>query len=363
MHAGERPADERSGDGPPVMERGELVCRWLRDVLGSAEPLEVAEFSEDASLRRYLRVRAGTKDYVVMDAPVAGSGLESWVDVRARLAAAGLRVPELHAADIERGLLLISDLGNRHYLEELDSVRADELYADAVSALGVMQSRVSFDGLPIYDAAFLRRELDLFEGWFLYRHLGIRLTGGQRGALGKSFDRLIAAAIEQEQVFVHRDYHSRNLMVCAGGTPGILDFQDAVRGPIAYDVVSLFRDVYVSWPDERVDAWVGGAHEALRRAGRLGGVPLRRFRRWVDFCGVQRHLKIAGVFARLFHRDAKSRYLADIPLTLSYLRTVSERYSSLCAIPALLDELDIPERLALRNAGIGSGGGRVEVPR
>ena len=149
------------------MERGELVCRWLHDMLGSAEPLEVAEASEDASLRRYLRVRAGTKDYILMDAPAAGPGLESWVDVRARLAAVGLRVPELHAADIERGLLLISDLGNRHYLEELDPVRADELYADAVSALAVMQSRASCDGLPIYDAAFLRRELELFEEWFL----------------------------------------------------------------------------------------------------------------------------------------------------------------------------------------------------
>ena len=343
--------------------REELLWRWLRDVLGSAEPPEAAEASEDASLRRYLRVRAGEKDYIVMDDPVAGSGLESWVDIRARLAAAGLCVPELHAADIERGLLLISDLGNRHYLEALDSVRADELYADAVSALVVMQRRVSFDGLPAYDAAFLRRELDLFEEWFLRRHLGIRLTGRQRDALGKSFDPLIAAAVEQEQVFVHRDYHSRNLMVCAPGAPGILDFQDAVRGPIAYDVVSLFRDVYISWPEERVDAWVSGAYEAIRQAGALGGVPLRCFRRWVDFCGVQRHLKIAGIFARLFHRDAKPGYLADISLTLSYLRAVSARYPALCAIPALLDELDVPERLESRNAGIGSGGGRIEVPR
>ena len=346
-----------------MTERGELICRWLREVLGSAEPSEVAEFSGDASLRRYLRVRAGAKGYVLMDAPVVGSGLEAWVDIRARLAAVGLRVPELHAADFERGLLLISDLGNRHYLEELNPVRADALYADAVSALAVMQSRVSFDGLPVYDAAFLRRELDLFEEWFLSRHLGIRLTGRQRGILGKSFDRLIAAAVEQEQVFVHRDYHSRNLMVCAGGSPGILDFQDAVRGPIAYDVVSLFRDVYVSWPEGRVDAWVGGAYEAMREAGGLGGVPLRRFRRWVDFCGVQRHLKIAGVFARLFHRDAKSGYLVDIPLTLSYLRSVSARYPSLCAIPELLDELDVPERLELRNAEIGLGGRCIEVPR
>ena len=162
---------------------------------------------------------------------------------------------------------------------------------------------------------------------------------------------------------MHRDYHSRNLMVCAGGTPGILDFQDAVRGPVAYDVVSLFRDVYVSWPDRRVDAWVSGAYEALRQAGGLGGVPLRRFRRWVDFCGVQRHLKIAGIFARLFHRDAKSGYLADIPLTLSYLRTVSARYPSLRAIPALLDELDVSERLALRNAEVGPGGRCIEAPR
>ena len=345
------------------MRRGELICRWLRDVLGSAEPLEVAESSQDASLRRYLRVSTRTRACILMDASVDRSGLESWVDIRARLAAAGLHVPELHAADIERGLLLISDLGNRHYLEELDSVRADELYASAVSALTVMQGRVSFDGLPTYDAAFLRRELALFEEWFLHRHLGVRLTGEQRASLGRSFDHLIAAFVEQEQVFVHRDYHSRNLMVCAEDSPGILDFQDAVRGPIAYDVVSLFRDVYVFWSDSRVDTWVGGAYEAMRRAGRLGGVPLSRFRRWVDFCGVQRHLKIAGIFARLFHRDARSGYLSDIPRTLAHLRAVSGRYPSLCAISELLDDLDMSERLASRNAEIGLDGGIIEGSR
>ncbi len=334
----------------PVSARLALVREWSSEVLGAPSSLEVTVASEDASFRRYLRVRDGKNVYIVMDAPCQAPEQESWLTVRARLESAGLSVPALHAQDIERGLFLISDLGSRHYLDELTPARADALYADATSALSIMQSRIRCNGLPVYDAAFLRRELDLFDEWFLRRHLEVALSPGRRGALEACFEVIVAACQEQEQVFVHRDYHSRNLMVLPRGNPGILDFQGAVRGPIGYDIASLFRDVYISWPETRVTTWVERAYESLRGAGLLHGVDARRFRRWVDFCGVQRHLKIAGIFSRLFHRDGKPRYLRDLPLTLRYLRDVSGRYRSLEDIAALIDELDLLARVDPGNA-------------
>ena len=260
-----------------VTARLALVRSWLGEVLSDSPSLEITSASQDASARHYLRVRNGKDVYVVMDAPAQARGQESWLDVRTRLENVGLSVPALHASDLGRGLLLISDLGFRHYLEELAPSRADVLYADAISALVTMQSRISCNGLPVYDAPFLRRELDLFDAWLLRRHLEVDLSRGQRSALEKCFEVIIAACLEQEQVFVHRDYHSRNLMVLSRGNPGILDFQDAVRGPIGYDVASLFRDVYVSWPEERVAGWVSGTYGSLRDAGLLSGVEVRRF--------------------------------------------------------------------------------------
>ena len=343
--------------------RWALVRSWLGEVLDEAPRVEIEHASEEASSRRYLRVRAGGDAWIVMDAPSGRPELDAWIDIRARLAGAGLTVPELYAADPERGLLLISDLGSRHYLEALAPDRADALYADAISALLTMQSRVPCDGLPAYDAAFLRRELDLFDTWFLRRHLGLHMTRREREGLRQCFEVLIAACLEQERVFVHRDYHSRNLMVRPRGNPGILDFQGAVRGPIAYDAASLFRDVYVSWPEERVMGWVSGVYEAARGAGLLRGVSPRRFRRWFDLAGVQRHLKIAGIFSRLFYRDAKPRYLADIPLTLSYLRSVSARYRTLRVLEALIEERELLPRLDSRNALVVAGGAAGEATR
>ena len=340
-----------------VTARLALVRSWLGEVLSDSPSLEITSASQDASARHYLRVRNGKDAYVVMDAPSQARGQESWLDVRIRLENVGLSVPALHASDIGRGLLLISDLGFRHYLDELAPSCADVLYADAISALVAMQGCISCNGLPVYDASFLRRELDLFDAWLLRRHLEVDLSRGQRSALEKCFEVIIATCLEQEQVFVHRDYHSRNLMVLSRGNPGILDFQDAVRGPIGYDVASLFRDVYVSWPEERVAGWVSGTYRSLRDAGLLSGVELCRFRRWVDFCGIQRHLKIAGLFSRLFHRDGKLRYLREIPLTLRYLHEVSKQYPALDAIAALVDELDLQGRVVARNARVSGGRG------
>ena len=344
-------------DVASVTARVALVRDWLGEVLSDSPSLEITAASEDASSRHYLRVRSGKDVYVVMDAFSQASGQKSWIDVRARLEGAGLTVPALYASDRGRGLLLISDFGSRHYLEELTPSRADTLYADATSALATTQSRVCCSGLPVYDAPFLQRELDLFDAWFLRCHLEVGLSRRQRRALEQCIEVLIAACLEQEQVFVHRDYHSRNLMVLSRGNPGILDFQDAVRGPIGYDVASLFRDVYVSWSEKRVVDWVSSAYESVRVAGLLCGVDLRRFRRWVDFCGVQRHLKIAGIFSRLFHRDGKPQYLRDIPLTLRYLHEAGSRYPVLSPIAALIDELDLQARLAVRNSGVWGGGG------
>ena len=349
-------------DSVAVDARRVLVREWLSEVLGSGPRPTIADASADASFRRYFRVRTGETTCIVMDDPQGQCSLNAWLDVRARLAGAGLTVPTVHAADPGQGLLLVSDLGTRHYLDEVSPARADALYADALAALATMQSAVSCEGLPAYDAPFLERELQLFETWFLGRHLEVRMTSARRASLRSCFDGLIAACLEQEQVFVHRDYHSRNLMFCSSGNPGILDFQDAVRGPIAYDVASLFRDVYVSWPEDSVEKWIGEACEALRRKGLLRGTGPRRFARWADFCGVQRHLKIAGIFSRLHYRDAKSRYLEDIPVALGYLHAVSRRHSSLHAIAALIEDLELFARLEERNAAVAGPGHRENEP-
>ena len=334
----------------PVSARLALVREWSSEVLGAPSSLEVTVASEDASFRRYLRVRDGKNVYIVMDAPCQAPSRSPGSRFGLALRALVCRYRPSMPRTSRGACFSFSDLGSRHYLDELTPARADALYADATSALSIMQSRIRCNGLPVYDAAFLRRELDLFDEWFLRRHLEVALSPGRRGALEACFEVIVAACQEQEQVFVHRDYHSRNLMVLPRGNPGILDFQGAVRGPIGYDIASLFRDVYISWPETRVTTWVERAYESLRGAGLLHGVDARRFRRWVDFCGVQRHLKIAGIFSRLFHRDGKPRYLRDLPLTLRYLRDVSGRYRSLEDIAALIDELDLLARVDPGNA-------------
>ena len=333
-------------------ERWTLIREWLGEVLPAASPPDLSVAAADASFRRYLRVRVAGSTRVVMDAPPEHQNLDSYLEVRERLANAGLTVPEVYAADRGRGLLLLSDLGTRTYLDELDETRAAALYTDAIGALVVMQSRVGAGGLPACDAPFLRRELALFETWFLRRHLGVRLGAADRQTLERACENLVAACLEQERTFVHRDYHSRNLMVCPGANPGILDFQDAVRGPIAYDVVSLLRDVYLAWPEERVTGWVHQYHGAARRAGLLPSTSPRTLCRWVDLAGVQRHLKIAGIFSRLCHRDAKPGYLKHLPRTLRYLRAVSARHPETERLGALIDALDLDTKLEARHAAL-----------
>lgn len=317
---------------------------WVEEVLGT--PVAgLAPVSGDASFRRYFRAVEAGRSHIAVDAPPEHEDSRPFLGVAERLRSAGLHVPEVRAADLEQGFLLLSDLGDTLYLSELDAHSADRLYGAALEALLRMQAAPA-EGLPPYDAALLGREMGLFREWYLGRHLGWRPDAGEERALEDCFGRLAEEALAQPRVFVHRDYHSRNLMV-ADPNPGIIDFQDAVHGPITYDLVSLLRDCYIAWPEERVAAWVADYQARAEGAGLLEPVPPATFRRWFDWMGVQRHLKAAGIFARLNHRDGKPGYLRDIPRTLGYIRQVCARY------PELEPLGDILERLPAQSAATG----------
>ena len=323
--------------------RRAALAAWLRDTLAtSAFRLEPA--SEDASFRRYFRVRTGSRTRIAMDAPPPMENCRPFVSVLALLRRAGVNAPELHAADMDRGFLLLDDLGSRCYLDVIGEANADSLYADAFKTLLDMQCRIHRDQVPPYDERRLREELDLFPRWFLSRHLGVELDGALALALDATFDALVRVCAEQPRVFVHRDYHSRNLMHRERRNPGVIDFQDAVAGPLAYDLVSLLRDVYVRWPDDRIAGWVDAYHDSAVARGLLEA-DRARFRRWFDLTGVQRHLKIAGIFTRLWHRDGKSRYLDDLPLTLAYLAEVAPRCPETEAVVRIMEEFDIVSRM------------------
>lgn len=316
---------------------------WLGQALNGHVP-RVEPASGDASFRRYFRVHLQGGTRILMDAPPPREDCRPFVHVTDLLAAAGVHVPDIVAADVERGFLLLSDLGDRLYLDELCDDTADALYTDAIASLLRLQTRGDATTVPAYDTTLLLGEMQLFPDWFLGRHLGITLDEGARETLRRAFGFLVKVCQEQPQVLVHRDYHSRNLMLVAGNNPGVLDYQDAVRGPITYDLVSLLRDVYVRWPQARVHGWMATWHRGAREAGLDEGADLDTVERWFDLTGVQRHLKVAGIFARLWYRDGKPRYLADIPLTLDYLLSVARRHRELNGLTGLLDELDVVRR-------------------
>jgi len=330
-----------------MSERLDRGRDWVRNTLG-VERVELEPASTDASFRRYLRVRAEGASRILMDAPPDREDCRPYVTVTDLLKRAGVHVPVIHARDLDAGFLLLEDLGTSCYLDAFESDSADRLYADALEALVRMQVRIPASSVPDYDTALVMRELSLFDEWFLTRHLGIDLPASD--TLTRTYALLAEHFAAQPRVFVHRDYHSRNLMRTTEDNPGVLDFQDAVAGPAAYDVISLLRDVYVEWPEARVEQWMTDYHrEAL-----ASGVPVARdraaFSRDADFVGAQRHLKIAGIFCRLCHRDAKPAYLRDIPLTLRYLRAECARQPELAPLARLLDDLDVDSRLIERNA-------------
>jgi len=305
-----------------------LATRWVMEDLGFAgSRLEPA--SADASFRRYFRLTRGRDTYIVMDAPPEKEPLAPFVAVAQMLAAMGLNVPVVLARDTRQGLLLLSDLGTRQYLDELAADRdVDRLYANALAALLKMQTRggASARGLPPYDRHLLLREMELMPEWFLGRHLGLTLDEADRAMLQRLFEALVESALGQPATFVHRDYHSRNLLVSEDGNPGIIDFQDAVHGAVTYDLVSLLKDCYIAWPRERVESWALQYRERLLAAGCEVGAGAREFIRWFDLMGLQRHIKVLGIFARLYYRDGKSGYLKDLPRVLAYTEAAAALY-------------------------------------
>jgi aminoglycoside/choline kinase family phosphotransferase len=317
-----------------MTDRLDLLRQWTHSQL-DWPVTDLAPASSDASFRRYFRVSHGDNSYILMDAPTEQEDCRPFINVSQLFLQLGLHVPEVLASDLQQGFLLLSDLGSRCYLEELDDTSVDRLYGDAMGALLALQSCVTPDcGLPDYDRDLLLAEMGLFRDWLLGKHLGIELDDVQSATLEDCFNRLADSALEQPQVCVHRDYHSRNLMICDNHNPGILDFQDAVIGPVTYDLVSLLRDCYISWPRDRVEGWVAGYYELALQSGifRKEQGNEADFLRWFDWMGVQRHLKAAGIFARLNHRDGKPGYLADIPRTLAYVTEVCARYPELGSV-------------------------------
>jgi hypothetical protein len=312
--------------------------RWLAGTLAGPD-CRLAPASADASFRRYFRAAlADGRSFVVMDAPPDKEDCRPFVHVAQLLHAAGVHAPRIHAQDLAQGFLLLDDLGRTSYLEALNEANAQALMRDAIAALVKWQLATRPGALPPYDEALLRREMALFPEWYAGRHLGRALSRAQQEALEGVCTLLVQSALAQPAVYVHRDYMPRNLMV-SEPNPGVLDFQDAVIGPITYDIVCLMRDAFLSWDEERVLDWTVRYWQAAKKA-RLPVAPdFAEFWRAFEWMGLQRHLKVLGIFARLTHRDGKPQYVADTPRFVGYARAVARRYAALAPLARLLDEL------------------------
>ena len=328
---------QRTTEAPIIKSRAPADARLaeLQDWLNGIDLVagsDIVPASEDASFRRYFRLNTADKSYIVMDAPPEQEDSRPFVRVAGDLEAMGLNAPRIVEGNLDKGFLLLTDLGSVHYLEELrrNPGAAPELYSVAIDALVRLQDRgAAYQAtLPPYDEALLRFELSLFHDWLCERHLGLEFDDRDERHWQQLCDLLVGNALDQPQVFVHRDYHSRNLMVTDEGSPGILDFQDAVEGPFTYDLVSLLKDCYVSWPAPQVRTWQQAFYQGLDKSVR-SRVDTGLFERYFELMGVQRHLKAAGIFARLNHRDGKPGYMADIPRTLGYVLELEPRYPEL----------------------------------
>jgi aminoglycoside/choline kinase family phosphotransferase len=323
--------------------RLDALTAWAAAAIGTPD-FGIAPASADASFRRYFRIVPaapwrGHATLIAMDAPPPQEDCRPYVHVAHLLAEAGVHAPAVLAQDLPRGFLLQTDLGDRTYLAALDTASAPQLYADATAALVKWQSSTRDGELPPYDEALLTRELNLFPDWYVAKHLGRELSPAQSEVLARAFRLILDNALAQPTVFVHRDYHARNLMV-AEPNPGVLDFQDAVRGPVTYDLVSLLRDAYVAWDEERQIDWAVRYWERARKAGIPVGEDFGAYWRDFEWMGVQRQLKVLGIFARLAYRDGKRGYLDDMPRVMNYLRSACERYRALGPLLALIDELE-----------------------
>jgi N-acetylmuramate 1-kinase len=322
-----------------VDDRRLVLERWLADQFRGTR-FTLAPASEDASFRRYFRATLEDgRTFVAMDAPPDKEDCRPFVHVARLLKEAGVHAPQVHAQDLAAGFLLLSDLGTRTYLAELNEASAAPLFADATDTLIAWQLATRPGELPPYDEALLRRELSLFPEWYVKRHRSVDLTAVQAQALESVFTHLVKSALAQPAVYVHRDYMPRNLML-SQPNPGVLDFQDAVIGPITYDMASLMRDAFLSWEDERVLDWTARYWEKAKRAG----LPVERdfgeFWRAFEWMGLQRHLKVLGIFARINYRDGKPKYLADTPRFIAYVRPVAKRYRELAPLLPLLDAIE-----------------------
>lgn len=328
---------------PDQDKRLKHLCEWLQPLLLAqlGEQRSVAEIadrlqaaSSDASFRRYFRWQGAERSLIIMDAPPPQEDCRPFVSIARMLAAGGLHVPQVLAEDLEAGFLLLSDLGRQTYLDVIDQTNADALFADAVLALLAIQ-QIPADSLPAYDDALLRRELQLFPDWYLKHECATQLNAEQAQAWQRVCELLIDSALAQPRLLVHRDFMPRNLMI-SEPNPGVLDFQDAVLGPVTYDITCLFKDAFLSWPQARVDAWLQDYWQRARTQGIPVQATFEDFMRASDLMGVQRHLKVIGIFARICHRDGKPRYLADVPRFFSYIEAVVARRPELRELGELL---------------------------
>lgn len=326
--------------------RRHLVENWLSGIPGvKVGSLRAA--SEDASFRRYFRVDTDTGTAIVMDAPPPQEDTRPFVTIAGYLEAINVNAPRVLAANDEQGILLLSDLGSTPYLARLDADSVSALYRDAIDALiRIQQDGARFrEALPPYDDPFLRVEVALFHDWLCESYSGIEFSDDEQRLWDLSVDTIVAEVVAQPRVFVHRDFHSRNLMLTDDRNPGVLDFQDAMNGPLAYDLVSLLKDCYVRWPEalreECIDYYLSASEI---------DVEPEQFRRWFDFVGVQRHLKAAGIFCRLWLRDGKPAYLADVPLTVSYITELRGRYHELDPLIDWIEQRAMPAFLSKRES-------------
>tara|TARA_B100000678_G_scaffold287757_1_gene294929 strand:+ start:304 stop:1296 length:993 start_codon:yes stop_codon:yes gene_type:complete len=322
-------------------DRYNSLQNWLTEILGTSA-FNLKPASEDASFRTYHRLFLKNKTFIVMDAPPEQENCKVFIKITKKLRACDVNVPIIHNVNIEQGFLLLSDLGNDLYLNKLNKSSIYELYSDALSTLVAIQVLVNVGGVDEYDKSLLISEMNLFREWLIEKHLNIKLSDGQVKILTTLFDLLVNNALQQPKVFVHRDFHSRNLMVTKENNPGVIDYQDAVYGPISYDLVSILKDCYIKWPKEEIDKWIDFYLNKLYEEKAQHRINRDEFVRWFDLMGVQRHLKASGIFARLSHRDGKHNFLEDIPRTLSYILDLKETYEELQPICIILEELVLP---------------------
>ena len=322
--------------------RLQALKKWLAQVW-RRDDFSIDIASGDASFRRYFRAVLDGESFIIMDAPPDKENSRLFVDVAEAMAGFGLNVPKIIEQDLTQGFLLLSDLGDRQYLPELNEQSADALYSDAIDAMIALQKNgdINTTLIPPYDRGRLLMEMELFNEWFVDKLLNIQLSEGEQALVARTFDRLIESALQQPQVWVHRDYHSRNLMITEQDNPGVLDFQDAVVGPITYDMVSLLRDCYIEWPQARLEQWLEQYRHKAQAAGLLN-CDFDQLRDWFDLMGLQRHIKVLGIFSRLNLRDHKPGYLQDIPLVLDYVLRVAAQHEAFADFERLLKKRIVP---------------------